>query len=1082
MSYPADVEPGSSSEAFYQFDAVTNAKHCSRCQCVMGPDWERGMCGDCERRDGEKAKEHRCNLKVILARQASDTAGSSCHDIGNMPLSSRAPSLLSSRCVSCTDILPSRDIRMDKLPICRGCRRSEAANPQVHQGAASPLGALTHGMPVPTSDPLPHYSLRVRSSMPHYNSKGELIKYSNTQPSGKHLPRSSSPYIYLPAGNVPRMCCRYGCGVVLPPDNTGKTCEKCSRLGFTPFVPSSAPPSHALPTPTSVTSPTWPNFSLAKAPSMVSSGRGRAVMHGGVSMSHRPKGPVPLRPKVAANDNIIVTDLDAELDLVLPKRLRIPERNESTNPTIPKSPIIEIQTDSHHVRSKISSSSQPAASRLKPAQKYSCETQGCENLVPLDTKWPRCTSCSLKRWRTRLQSNHTQAENSPKSERRKISKIRKARVMTKSIKADNKKDANSIPGWDSDLTELSFSEEEAGSGENESDEYPDKKGARSGFKIRIPAVSDRQSQSTTTTPVPNPWTGPTRICVRQNCNTILLQSYRWKLCDSCRAQAREYQRKRLALASASAYLAASEGGRDVRDHVFVAPLPSQPALAPQAAARLPEYQICNIDRCHNLIPPPDECHFRTCQSCRDQMKSGPVRRSVVHSQGGDRVNDGDMRRGLMKRKRERSMSCESEEGMAENGYFSPALRLADASSSNIPVALSSSLIEPTSVSPVLTNTTETPRMLSPIERPAISSSAESPGVVRGEYEEQHTPIKKPSIVSLSSVSQPTTASDSSPTATLSSPSKKDIPPLFTHTPLTNTHTPASKSNVTRIPNSTSRTPRPTAKSKFKLKASTLSKSLPLRISTPTPAYPPYQNLIPLAYTFRVRLDSFLDTFRLWFRAHRSVEVDENANKTSNRPDHSGVNDGSIGIEMDDVPPTSLPSSKPTHTDTPIVFGFEGEYSIISVRETVSGKLGIEEMWKRIGRIVKEMERVTELRFNSASSFTIKTGGVLVRLRCLHNVLITSHGPCSSLNNAGSSLPEPATSTLTEVPAPPHSIVINNDAYSTTTPTTATTFKPQIISTTKTKTMVGELEVAIVPDRSHRFFVGQRTIVRFRLVG
>jgi hypothetical protein len=74
------------------------------------------------------------------------------------------------------DILPSRDIQMEKLPICRGCRRREATNPPRHQ-----VGALTHGTPVTTSDPLRHHSLRVRSSMPHYNSKGELIKYSNTQ-------------------------------------------------------------------------------------------------------------------------------------------------------------------------------------------------------------------------------------------------------------------------------------------------------------------------------------------------------------------------------------------------------------------------------------------------------------------------------------------------------------------------------------------------------------------------------------------------------------------------------------------------------------------------------------------------------------------------------------------------------------------------------------------------------------------------------------------------------------------------------------------------------------------------------------
>jgi hypothetical protein len=46
--------------------------------------------------------------------------------------------------------------------------------------------------------------------------------------------------------------------------------------------------------------------------------------------------------------------------------------------------------------------------------------------------------------------------------------------MTKSIKADNKQDGKSIPGWDSDLTDLSISEEEAGWGKIESDEYLDK--------------------------------------------------------------------------------------------------------------------------------------------------------------------------------------------------------------------------------------------------------------------------------------------------------------------------------------------------------------------------------------------------------------------------------------------------------------------------------------------------------------------------------------------------------------------------------------------------------------------------------
>lgn len=42
---------------------------------------------------------------------------------------------------------------------------------------------------------------------------------------------------------------------------------------------------------------------------------------------------------------------------------------------------------------------------------------------------------------------------------------------------------------------------------------------------------------------------------------------------------------------------------------------------------------------------------------------------------------------------------------------------------------------------------------------------------------------------------------------------------------------------------------------------------------------------------------------------------------------------------------------------------------------------------------------------------------------------------------------------------------------------------QDVSTaTHTKNMQGELEIAVVPDHSHPFLAGHRTIVRFRLLG
>lgn len=58
---------------------------------------------------------------------------------------------------------------------------------------------------------------------------------------------------------------------------------------------------------------------------------------------------------------------------------------------------------------------------------------------------------------------------------------------------------------------------------------------------------------------------------------------------------------------------------------------------------------------------------------------------------------------------------------------------------------------------------------------------------------------------------------------------------------------------------------------------------------------------------------------------------------------------------------------------------------------------------------------------------------------------------------------------------------------TTQPDTLATIEPSLVSERLpmgqkvSKTIVGELEVAAMPDKSHRFLVGQRTIIRIRLV-
>jgi len=58
-----------------------------------------------------------------------------------------------------------------------------------------------------------------------------------------------------------------------------------------------------------------------------------------------------------------------------------------------------------------------------------------------------------------------------------------------------------------------------------------------------------------------------------------------------------------------------------------------------------------------------------------------------------------------------------------------------------------------------------------------------------------------------------------------------------------------------------------------------------------------------------------------------------------------------------------PRDTGTHTTTtPVVFGFDGEYSIVSTRENVGGKRGIEETCKRVRKILQEIERSCGLKF------------------------------------------------------------------------------------------------------------------------
>ncbi len=103
----------------------------------------------------------------------------------------------------------------------------------------------------------------------------------------------------------------------------------------------------------------------------------------------------------------------------------------------------------------------------------------------------------------------------------------------------------------------------------------------------------------------------------------------------------------------------------------------------------------------------------------------------------------------------------------------------------------------------------------------------------------------------------------------------------------------------------------------------------------------------------------------------------------------------------------------------ITFGFDGEYSVVAMDMDIEGRK--EAIMDFVERVKAELERVGGLTFDSQTRFvSFQHGGILTRYACGQAV-----GPI---------------------------------------------------------VMRGELEIAILPEYTHRFFPGQRTVVRFRMVG
>ena len=193
--------------------------------------------------------------------------------------------------------------------------------------------------------------------------------------------------------------------------------------------------------------------------------------------------------------------------------------------------------------------------------KRHCRTLGCNEALPAQTCMERCVKCSIGDWKRRRLASMNSSDPSQRSSTKSLTTTTSMEEKEVSTMLDETSDvegendplppsspskssgneltgdggARQVPGWDSDLTELSDSESESVS-DSDSDqdlELAGLHGDTTGLKIRIPLLAHRL-----------PPDDSLRKCGNKKCNIALPKDHRWKTCEPCRRAQRTYQQMR----------------------------------------------------------------------------------------------------------------------------------------------------------------------------------------------------------------------------------------------------------------------------------------------------------------------------------------------------------------------------------------------------------------------------------------------------------------------------------------------------------------------------------------------------------
>ncbi|PSS35571.1 hypothetical protein PHLCEN_2v1482 [Hermanssonia centrifuga] len=256
----------------------------------------------------------------------------------------------------------------------------------------------------------------------------------------------------------------------------------------------------------------------------------------------------------------------------------------------------------------------------------------------------------------------------------------------------------------------------------------------------------------------------------------------------------------------------------------------------------------------------------------------------------------------------------------------------------------------------------------------------------------------------------------------------------------------------------------------------LPKVLPVLIAEPGERFPLYQTFDYLIEGFRSRLAGFLAAQQhyLMFKLAHAC----NANETK-----SNITDGVTG--RDNVEDTT-----DVDANQLVAFAFDGEFSIVA--DPVGGQVG-----SRIQTVQMKLGTSLGIAFESAG-FQVEPSSKIIGLYCcIHDVVVPlPHSlTANPTTSPAQTLIVPPTSessgssTVDEKPQPETPTMSSLDGQNIVSPsgreiTTARSEgkSPALLPELAVKRMLGELEVSVLWDRSHRLFPGLRTIVRFRLVG